>query len=82
MKQTDKWAGFDGHQLHTRRAVNAVRLEIAKDKIFRKIEGAGESSAMKVGAFLFNNPALLLRTVTIGTTIISIMRTLFGGRRR
>ena len=82
MKQTERWRGYDGHELRIKRAVNAVRLEIAKEALFQKLEGASESPTAKVGSFLFNNPALLLRTVTIGSTVFSIMRTLFGKRRR
>lgn len=82
MKQNEGWRGYDGHELRIKRAVNAVRLEIAKESLFQKLEGMNESPTAKFGSFLFNNPALLMRTVTIGTTVFSIMRGLFGKKRR
>lgn len=82
MKKTEKnWGGYTQHELNMRRAVNAVRLEIAKENLLQKMQGSGESSAGKIGGFLINNPAILLRTLTTATTVYSIYRRLFGRRR-
>lgn len=81
MNESTSWKGYTGHELHIKRAVNAVKLEIAKEAVAQKLEGMGESSTGKFGSFLFNNPAILLRTVTIGTTVFSMLRSLFGRRR-
>ncbi len=82
MKGSEVWKGYNRHELGVRRAVNAVRLEIAKEDLMQRFEGKEESAVSKFGSFLFNNPAILLRTLTIGTTVYSVVRNIFGRRRR
>lgn len=81
MKGSEVWKGYSRHELGIKRAVNAVRLEIAKEDLLQRFEGKEESPISKFGSFLFNNPAILLRTFTIGTTVYSVFRNIFGRRR-
>ena len=80
MKETEGWMGYTRQELQVKRAVNTVRLEVAKENFAQRLSGNGESSTKKLGSFLFNNPAILLRTITIGSTVFSIYRRLFGRR--
>ena len=78
MKKTDSWKGYDRQELKIKQAINAVKLEIAKENLAQKIRGVGESSPVKIGSYLINNPKMILRTVTIVTTIFSIYKRIFG----
>ena len=78
MKKTDSWKGYDRQELKIKQAINAVKLEIAKENLAQKIGGVGESSPVKIGSYLINNPKMILRMVTIVTTIFSIYKRIFG----
>ena len=53
MKETEGWRGYTRQELQVKRAVNTVRLEVAKENFAQRLSGNGESSTKKLGSFLF-----------------------------
>lgn len=72
--KTDDWKGYDMHELQMHRAINSIRLEIQKEKVFSHFENIKYKFSGNMTSFLFNNIGKVSKTIGIVGTLWSITR--------
>ncbi|MCH5246704.1 MAG: hypothetical protein J1E99_00975 [Muribaculaceae bacterium] len=73
MKNKD-WKGYTMHELQMHRAVNAVRLEIEKEKLIQSMDRVRQTGAGAVGSFLASNFGTIAKGFGIASTAYGIFR--------
>lgn len=75
MKNKEKeWEGYTMHELKMHRAVNAVRLEIEKEKLSASMNRTFDSGLGHIGGFLAKNFSPLAKGVGLATTAYGVYR--------
>lgn len=80
--KTDSWEGYTMQELQMHRAINAIRLEVEKEKLLSKFEGFKEGAAGNVTSFLLRNLGTVSKGVALSSAIVGITRRLFSIFRR
>lgn len=78
----DHWEGYTMRELQMHRAINAVRLEVEKEKFVARFDGLRASASGTVTSFLLRNFGTLSRSVGMVTAAIGIARKIYSIFRR
>ena len=73
----NEWAGYNMQEVQTHRAINAIRLEVAKEKFFGQIEGFKEGATGNVASFLMRNLGTVSKGVAISSALLTIGRKIY-----
>lgn len=70
----EEWKGYTLAELKMHRAINAVRLEVEKERIMANLDAFKNGAAGSVTSFLFKNLGTVSRSIGMATTVFAILR--------
>lgn len=76
--ELEEWEGYTMHELQLHRAINAVRLEVEKERLLAKFDSIKAGATGSVLNYVVRNFGTLSRTVGIATTTIGIIRKIYS----
>lgn len=73
----EEWAGYTLQELEMHRAINLVRLEVAKEKLFGRLEGIKEGATGNVASFLLRNLGTVSKGVAVSSALLTIGKKIY-----
>lgn len=77
-RKTDNWEGYTLQELQLHRAINAVRLEVEKEKFFARLDGLKDGAAGNITSFLMRNLGTVSKGFAITSAAIGIGRKIYS----
>lgn len=78
----DRWKGYTMHELEMHRAINAVKLEIEKERFYSRLGEIKEGATGNIASYLFKNIGTVSKGIAISSALISIGKKLYSIFRR
>lgn len=72
------WKGYSMQELQLHRAINAVRLEVEKEKFLSRLDGLKEGATGNIASFVVRNLGTFSRGLAITSAVVGIGRKVYS----
>ena len=77
-RKNPEWEGYTMAELQMHKAINAVKLEVEKERFYSRLEGLKEGATGNIASYLIKNIGTLSKGLAIASATIGIGRRIYG----